>query len=46
LTGLVALSEGQDVSGSEKLREFRALNTAIPSVIFADGSPLDTVHLP
>ena len=46
LTGLTALSMGQNVSGSEKLREFRALNTVIPSVTFADGSPLDTVHLP
>ena len=46
LTGLTALAESQDVSGSAKLREFRALRTAIPSVIFADGAPLDTVHLP
>ena len=46
LTGLTALSEGQDISGSEKLREFRALRTVIPSVKFADGAPLDTVHLP
>ena len=46
LTGLTALSQGQDVSGSEKLREFRALNTQIPTVVFAEGSPLDTVHLP
>ena len=46
LTGLIALSESQDVSGSEKLREFRALRTSIPSAIFADGAPLDTVHLP
>ena len=46
LTGLSALTEAQDVSGSEKLREFRALNTKIPYVTFAEGDPLDTVHLP
>lgn len=46
LTGLSALNQAQDVSGSEKLREFRALNTQIPYVVFADGTPLDTVHLP
>ena len=46
LTGLTALTQGQDISGSEKLREFRALNTSLPSVNFANGAPLDTVHLP
>ena len=46
LTGLTELNQAQDVSGSEKLVEFRALNTKIPYVIFADGTPLDTIHLP
>jgi len=32
--------------GSEKLEEFRALSTALPSVDFANGAPLHTVHLP
>ena len=45
LTGLTALNQTQDVSGSEKLREFRSLNTAIPYVTFAEGAPLDTIHL-
>ena len=46
LTGLTALTEAQDVSGSQKLREYRALKTQIPYTRFADGAPLDTVHLP
>ena len=46
LTGLTALGESQVVTGSEKLREFRALNTNLPNVYFADGAPLHTVHLP
>ncbi len=46
LTGLTQLDKTIDFSGSEKLREFRALNTQIPRVDFADGAPLDTVHLP
>lgn len=35
-----------DMRGSEKLEEFRALSTALPSVDFANGAPLHTVHLP
>ena len=46
LTNLSQLHDAIDVSGSEKLIEFRALNTQIPRVIFAEGAPLDTVHLP
>ena len=34
------------MDGSEKLEEFRALSTALPSVSFANGAPLHTVHLP
>ena len=46
LTGLRRLADFQDVSGSEKLQEFRALNTALPYAVFAKGAPLDTLHLP
>lgn len=35
-----------EMDGSEKLEEFRALSTALPSVSFANGAPLHTVHLP
>ena len=46
LTNLAQLSDAIDVSGSEKLTEFRALGTQITRAIFAEGAPLDTVHLP
>ena len=46
LTGLRNLSKADDLRGSEKLQEYRALNTKIPYVRFADGCPLTTVHLP
>lgn len=46
LTNLTQLKDAIDVSGSEKLIEFRALGTQIPRAIFAEGAPLDTVHLP
>lgn len=46
LTGLGRLSGAIDVQGSEKLQEFRALGTAIQYPLFADGSPLHTIHLP
>ena len=46
LTGLRRLAEFQDVSGSEKLQEFRALNTSLPYAVFAKGAPLNTLHLP
>ena len=45
-TQLTELSETIDISGSGKLREFRALGTKIPNVSFAQGAPLDTIHLP
>lgn len=46
LTNLPNLSDAIDVSGSEKLIEFRALGTQIPNVTFAEGAPLSIVHLP
>lgn len=46
LTGLRKLAQMQDVSGSEKLQEFRALNTSLSYAVFAEGAPLNTVHLP
>ena len=46
LTGLRNLSFAVDLRGSEKLQEYRALNTKIPYATFADGCPLNTVHLP
>ena len=46
LTGLRNYHENLDVSGSEKLQEFRALNTQTKGVTFAEGAPLHTVHLP
>jgi hypothetical protein len=45
LTNLTNLDKTIDVSGSAKLKEFRALNTSIPKVIFAEGVALDTLHL-
>ena len=46
MTGMTSFDKTLDVSGSEKLQEFRALRTGIPSVYFADGAPLHTIHLP
>lgn len=46
LTNMTQLNYAIDVSGSEKLQEFRALGTIIQGVVFAEGAPLDTVHLP
>ncbi len=46
LTGLTALNATIDLAASSKLEEFRALNTPITSVTFANGAPLHTVHLP
>lgn len=46
LTNMGALSESIDLSGSEKLQEFRALGTLIQGITFAEGAPLTTVHLP
>ena len=46
MTGMKAFDKTLDVSGSEKLQEFRALDTALPNVYLADGAPLHTIHLP
>jgi len=46
LTNVTSLAEYIDVSGSDKLREFRALGTQITYALFAEGAPLDTIHLP
>ena len=46
LTNMGALSEAIDLSGSEKLQEFRALGTQIQGISLAEGAPLTTVHLP
>lgn len=46
LTGLRSYHENLNVSGSEKLEEFRALNTQAKGAVFAPGAPLHTVHLP
>ena len=46
LTGLRNLTKPSDLRGSEKLQEYRALNTKVPYVRFANGCPLNTVHLP
>jgi hypothetical protein len=46
LSNMQTFDKTIDVQGSEKMQEFRALNTIVPSVYFADGAPLHTVHLP
>lgn len=46
ISNLSSLNFGVDVSGSEKLKEFRALGTNIPSVALADGVQIETLHLP
>ena len=46
LTNVTQLAEAIDVSGSDKLREFRALGSQITYALFAEGAPLDTIHLP
>ncbi len=46
LSNMQTFDKTIDIQGSEKIQEFRALNTIIPSVYFADGAPLHTVHLP
>ena len=46
LTNVTQLQEALDLSGSEKLRECRALGTQIQYVSFAEGAPLDCIHLP
>ena len=46
LTNVRGANGNLDVRSPEKLREFRALGTNLTKVLFADGAPLDTVHLP
>lgn len=46
LTNVGSLSEAIDITGSEKLKEFRALGTNVPGVAFADGVQLEVLHLP
>ena len=46
LTGLGGLNTSINVSGSEKLKEFRALKTPITDVVLADGVQIEILHLP
>lgn len=46
LNGLGGLTAPVDVTGSEKLKEFRALRTKITGVQLADGVQIETLHLP
>lgn len=46
LTNINQLAGSIDVTGAEKLQEFRALKTAITGVSFADGGQMKIVHLP
>ena len=46
LTGLTSLSGQIDMTGSEKLKTFRALNTIISGVSLAQGVQIETLHLP
>lgn len=46
LTNLQQLSGTLDFSGSEKLKELRALNTQVNSFILADGVQIAKLHLP
>lgn len=46
LTGLTTYDAEVDLTGSEKLRIFRALRTAITGVNLADGVQIETLHLP
>lgn len=46
LTGLGSLSGQIDLTGSEKLKIFRALNTIIAGVSLAQGAQIETLHLP
>lgn len=45
-TGITSLQGTVDTQGSEKLEEFRSLNTGLQNVYFANGAPLHTIHLP
>lgn len=46
LTGLTSLGGQIDLTGSEKLKSFRALNTIISGVSLAEGVQIETLHLP
>lgn len=46
LSNLSSLRSSLDISGSEKLKEFRALGTNLQSVALADGVQIETLHLP
>lgn len=46
LTGLGSLTQTMDVSGSEKLKEFRALKSSISGVNLAEGTQIEVLHLP
>lgn len=46
LTHLRNLNKYLDVRSPDKLEEFRALDTRLTYALFADGAPLNTVHLP
>lgn len=46
LTNVQSLTGAIDVTGAEKLKEFRALGTTITGVSFADGGQMEIVHLP
>jgi len=46
LSNMTTLDKNLDTRGAGKLQEFRALGTKLRGVSFADGAPLDTVHLP
>ena len=46
LTHLRNLNKYLDIRSPDKLEEFRALDTRLTYALFADGAPLNTVHLP
>lgn len=46
LTNMRGVNTYLDVRSPDKLEEFRALGTNLRYALFADGAPLNTVHLP
>lgn len=46
LSNLRGLNTFLDVRSPDKLTEFRALGTSLTYALFAEGAPLNTVHLP
>lgn len=46
LTNMRGVNTYLDVRSPQKLEEFRALGTSLRYALFADGAPLNTVHLP